>query len=226
MTERLATELAHLRARRITFTQFYRATKEDWSCMATTLHKHWQLPPTVTVDDVEQELLLGGWMAVLGPKKGRWAPGRGMTLEGYVVWTAHSRTTKWIHKQRGCEQHRRKGPSQYAWCISAIARDADVGQRILENHADGRASSEDKVDYGDILRAIPTIATTEAGKVGLQHFIASGGDIEAAAKTWHANKDHRQLFELGRTPERAKKIIQGEIRSVRSALLCDGGDLS
>lgn len=218
MSETLDVHLRALHAETLTFTQFYRLTRREWGRMSTALHRNWKLPPTVTVDDVEQEMLLGGWLAAR-----KWSPTKGMALTPYVVWCAHSRATRWIHKQRGVEQHRRKGASQFAWCVTSMARDADVAARILENHQDGTPLAEEAHDYGALLARIPDVSTTEAGKAGLRYFFAAGGDVDRAAREMHANKEHRELFELGRTPRLARAIIRDEVRGVR-ALLSDGGE--
>jgi Sigma-70 region 2 len=219
MSEKLATELRLLRGKKITFTAFYRTTRQEWQRMALSLHRNWKLPPTVTVDDVEQELLLGAWLAVR-----KFVPSKGMTLVGYVVWCSHSRATKWIHKQRGAEQHRRKGASQFAICISATARDAEASSRLLERHADTSAGDEESHDYAEVLRSLPDLATSEAGRQALKHFIDAQGNVEEAARQWHAKREHRELFDLGRTRERATQIIRDEVRGVRRALLNEGDE--
>jgi sigma-70-like protein len=217
----LATELRALRAKKTTFTAFYRATRQEWQRMALALHRNWRLPPTVTVDDVEQELLLGAWLAVR-----KFLPSKGMTLVGYVVWCSHSRATKWVHKQRGAEQHRRKGTSQFAICVSATARDPEAAARLLESRADGAPSAEDALDYAHFLRAVPELSPTAAGREALRYFLDAHGNVDVAAREWHANREHRELFSLGRSPKgKARQIIRDEVRGVRRALLSneDGG---
>src|SRR5271157_5625202 len=174
MTERrLAPALAALQAERITFRAFYRETRLDWSRMATALHRNWHLPPTVTIDDVEQELLLGAWQSV-----GRWSPTAGMTLVGYVVWVAHNHATRWIHRQRQCDTHTRRGESRYAWCCSSIGKDAEASARILENYASGAAPVDEQHDYATMLRDLPEVSTSLAGRAALRALIDAEGDTE------------------------------------------------
>ena len=210
---KFAEELLALHEKRASFRSFYLRTKTDWRRMAVALHRHWHVPPTVTADDVEQELLLGAWVAV-----GEWRADLGPSLQTHVVWRSHNRATKWLHKQRGANQHTRKGASSFAYCISAITADADVGARILENHRDGAPLIEETLDYETLLGELTSICETEEGRAALAAFIAADGDLERAAREFHANKTHRYLFRL--TPERAKQVIRSEIRSVRRALLC------
>lgn len=215
MTIRLAEGLRALREEKITFRQFYARTREEWHRMAVVLHRHWKLPPTVTVDDVEQELLLHAWVFVP-----QWDPEKGSSLAGYVVWNAHDKTLKWIHKQRSCNQHTRKGRSEFAYCISMLAREGEEGSSLLERHADGSPDSEQTLDYGNLLDALPGAAGTEAGKVALERFIAAAGDVEEAARSFHADSEHRYLFRL-RSRKHAAEIITREVRGVRRMLLSE-----
>lgn len=219
MSHMLDAELRALHAKRIPFRQFYLRTRSEWQRMATALHRRWHLPPTVTIDDVEQEMLLGAWISI-----GKWEAHRGPMLAVFVVWGAHNHATKWIHKQRGCNLHTRKGVSQYAWCVSSMARD-DGASSVIENYADGAPCADDVLDAADLLRAIPEAASTMAGRAALQLFIAAGGDVDQAARAWHADKEHRRLFEL-RTVDDAKRIIENEVWSVRRTLTQEDGDAS
>jgi DNA-directed RNA polymerase specialized sigma24 family protein len=213
MSHVLAASLRVLHSKTITFQQFYRLTKPEWSRMATSLHKQWKLPPAVSADDVEQEMLKAAWRALP-----RWNP-RKAPLVRFVVFEAHDKAVKWIHKQRGCNLHTRKGPSQYAWCIATLARDGeDGGSRVLENATDGAPSSERVIDYERFLDELPDAASSEAGRVALQRFIEHAGDEEKAARAMHADKRHRFLFSI-ESPAHAKQIIRQELRSVRRTLL-------
>jgi DNA-directed RNA polymerase specialized sigma24 family protein len=215
MSQSLARHLRALHQKTITFHRFYRETAAEWSRMAAALHKHWKLPPTVTRDDVEQELLLGAWQAVP-----RWDPSKA-SLRAFVVWSAHDKALKWIHQQRGCNLHTRKGPSQYAWCIATLARDGqDGGSRVLENHSDGGPESEREIDVDAILRELPDAASSEAGRLALQTYIARGGDEELAARELHQDRRYRRMFGF-ESAAHVKQIIRQEIRGVRRTLLED-----
>jgi DNA-directed RNA polymerase specialized sigma24 family protein len=217
MSDALATALRALYAKETTFRAFYLSTRQEWRRMALALYRGFKLPPTVSVEDVEQELLLGAWQAV-----GRW-DAAGMSLCAYVVWSAHNKATRWIHLQRQANKHTRKGPGQYAWCVASLARDGDAdGSRVLENHADGKPLAEAAHDYGELLRLLPEVATTVAGHAALEHFIAAGGDAEEAARLWRKNAAERSLYQL-RSQAEAKRIIANELWYARRVLLHDDG---
>jgi DNA-directed RNA polymerase specialized sigma24 family protein len=216
MASNLSTELHALRTKQITFRSFYQRTRADWHRMAVALFRDWKLPPTVTVDDVEQELLLGAWIAL-----GRWKAG-GMPLGGYVCWCAHNKATRWIHMQRQCNKHTRKGPGQYAWCVSALMKEGNSSAQLLESYADERPLVEDAHDYGEMLRLLPEVAQTFAGRAALHALIAAGGDVDVAVRAWIANPLDKRLFSL--TPKSARTIIKDEVWRARRVLLgCENG---
>jgi hypothetical protein len=209
-------QLHALRAKKITFRQFYLATRQDWQRMAAALLRHWRVPPSVTVDDVEQELLLAGWKFI-----SKWDETRETSLAGYVVWNAHDKATKWLHVQRGVERHRRKGPSRFAFCISSLVSDEEGATRILSRMT--TESSEDSFDYSQMLKMVPEAALTEIGRTALRRFIDAGGDAERAARLWYADPGQRFLFGL-RSQDAAKKVIKNEVRSVRRRVMTNEGE--
>jgi DNA-directed RNA polymerase specialized sigma24 family protein len=207
--------LRALHRKEITFAVFYARTRTDWRRMAVSLHKHWKLPPTVTSDDIEQEMLIGAWQALR-----KWELGRA-SLDGFVIWNAHNKAQKWIHQQRGCNLHTRRGPSQYAWCIAMLARDGeDGGSRVLENHTDGAPDSERDMDIDRLLAELPAAVMDDAGRHGLKRLIENEGDEERASCALYGDEEHRTVFGL-KSPEHAKKVIRAGVRSVRRALLED-----
>jgi DNA-directed RNA polymerase specialized sigma24 family protein len=211
----LGEQLHALRAQRITFRQFYLATRHDWRHMAVALLKHWRVPPVVTRDDVEQELLLAAWKAL--PK---WDPSRGTSLAGYVVWNAHDKATKWIHQQRGVERHTRKGPSRFAPCISSLVKDDHAFVRMLssvESPADEYAC-----DHQRILSLVPEAAGTELGRTAILRYLDAGGDVDRAARAWYGDPGQRYLFDL-RSFEQARKVVREEVASVRKRVMQSEG---
>lgn len=214
--DRLGEALCALQKDDITFREFYARTRTEWHRMAVSLYRNWTLPPGVTIDDVEQELLFGASLAVQ-----KWQTGRA-SLRGFVVWNAHDKALKWIHRQRGCDQHTRKGPSEFARCVSVITRDDAAATHLLESCPDTSTSYEEAIDYETVLAELPDIATTEAGRMGLRAFIDAGGDLQRAAAIWHGDREARHLFKL-RSEQHAQDIIKSEIRSARALLTEDGG---
>jgi hypothetical protein len=213
LSENLASNLQALRAREIPFEVFHRRTRDEWRRMAVALHRRYTLPPGVTADDVEQEMLFGCWVAV-----SRWEDDRGVSLVSYVVWGAHNRAQKWIQRQRGVNQHTRRGPAGYAFCASALTRDGDDGgPRVLENATAGARDRERDLDVQALLAMIPRVASSEAGKQALRRFFEQMGDVEKAAEAFYGDPEHRWLFRL-ESRHHARSIITQEVRRLRAVL--------
>ena len=215
MATRLAEELARLREKEITFRAFYSRTREDWQRMAAALYRHWKLPPTVTQDDVEQEMLLAAWNVLP-----RWDPALA-PLDSFVVYAAHDKALKWIHKQRGCNQHTRKGRSEFARCLSMLAKEGAEERDFLERYVGALpADAEHVLDCDAVLGMLPDVAPSEAERRGMKHFIAQGGDLEKASTSYYAD-EHRRLLGIGNRAQ-ARTVIQGSIRNVRRTLRNNG----
>lgn len=212
MSESLTEHLRALRAKEASFGVFHHRTREEWRRMAIALHRRYNLPPSVTADDVEQEMLFGCWIAVE-----QWEDDRGVSLASYVVWSAHNRAQKWIHRQRGVNQHTRKGPSGYAFCAAALTNDAGQGSSALENASEGPRDRERDIDVQALLAVIPRVAGSEAGRQALLRFIEHGGDEEKAATAFYGDAEHRWLFRL-ESRHHAMSIIKQEVRKLRAVL--------
>ena len=210
MGESLAVQLRALHSKDINFSAFHRRTRVEWRRMATALHRRYALPPSVTAEDVAQEMLLAAYRAVE-----RW-DGR-MTLDGYVVWCAHNAAQKWIHKQRHCNLHTRKGPSYFPLSASMLAR--EDGSSVLDDATPGAPDSERNMDVERALEKVARFSSdqSEAQRKALAYYVEAGADEElAAAKLWGDGP----LFRV-RDPEHARKIVRGEVRRLREAVLSD-----
>ena len=100
-TARLASE------GRIKFDVFAGRTTERWHWWTKQFDRRYRLPAWRGTEDIYQELLISAWHAV-----GRFDPMRGIAPGRYVEWNAVKRTTKMVHRARGCNQHTRKGPNR------------------------------------------------------------------------------------------------------------------
>jgi hypothetical protein len=204
-------ELEKVQRRETSFDAFWRTTRREWSMMAVALYRRWerQLPPAISVQDVEQELLLGAWVAVR-----RWKPGKA-SLPAFVIWTAQNRTKKWLHKQRGTNQHTRKGPSTFAYCVSMLAKDGQPDMPdVIERALSGEVSREEAEDYADVLSGLHRATTSEAGAHAIRCFVAAAGDFDKASSAFVADEDARLLFRV-RSKRQARRLIEDELRSVR-----------
>lgn len=209
MSQNLSQQLRALRAGEITFTAFHRGTREDWRRMAIALHRRYSLPPSCSPEDVEQEMLFGAYIAV-----GKWEERRA-SLVGYVVWSAHSRATKWVHRQRGVEQHTCKGPSRFALNASSIAR--EDGTSVLDDATTGWPDSERQLDLDAALEKVASFSAdqSEAQRKALEYYVDLGADVDrAAARLW----EHGPLLRL-RDREHAREVVCREVARLRHAVM-------
>jgi DNA-directed RNA polymerase specialized sigma24 family protein len=109
--------LKALREGRLPFATFATATAADWRRLALHLMGRWDPGPAVDVEDVEQELRLGAWLAV-----GRWDPARGATIGRFVVYQACDRAKRFIHRQRRANRQKDRSPPRY---------DLALGDKVL-----------------------------------------------------------------------------------------------
>ncbi len=153
--------LGALRGELISFNEFERRTRADWTRIAKALHAKWPLPPSVSIEDVRQELLLA---IVIRKESSRmrnllekWNPqSRSKTpLDQYVVWNARVQAARWIHSQRGAKRNRTEGDvagkisSKFFRVLSSVHapdRGADRGDAGAAAYPRRRATSGAQVD--------------------------------------------------------------------------------
>jgi DNA-directed RNA polymerase specialized sigma24 family protein len=66
----------------------------EWSKVAESVRKRWSLPGDVEGQDIEQEMRIGAWKALLDYQAGR------SRLEDFVLFRAHATARKFINKTR------------------------------------------------------------------------------------------------------------------------------
>lgn len=151
--------LGALRMGLISFNAFELRTREDWTRIAKALHAKWPLPPSVSVDDVRQELLL----AIVVRKRSsgmknlleKWQPKRrgkpSRPLDEYIVWNAKVQASRWIHAQRGAKRNRENG---------------DVAGKIRGSFLPVLSSVEKVSDRSDTVRIeVPVAALQEQAAI-------------------------------------------------------------
>ena len=90
-----AGRLLALREGRVSFADFYAATRSLWFYMGGRLLRARNPGIGVGEEDVAQEMVLECWRCV-----GRWDPERGTTIDGYVLFNSCARAKKWLDAQR------------------------------------------------------------------------------------------------------------------------------
>jgi DNA-directed RNA polymerase specialized sigma24 family protein len=81
---------------RSSFVEFSRETSQRWHRLALYLARRWRQPAWHSIEDIEQELLLGAWKHVW-----KFDPARGTSLERYVIFNAVDHAKKAVHVARG-----------------------------------------------------------------------------------------------------------------------------
>jgi hypothetical protein len=133
-------ELLELREGGADYAEFARRTREVWRRFARYLERRWRLPLGIDTEDVEQELLVAGWVAV-----NNWDPARGVEIDRYVRFNAIDKAKKWIHKQR--DSYRRDGsaPSRAPTVFSAFERPDDEAGSAQDRLAWVPPDAEDRL---------------------------------------------------------------------------------
>ena len=170
-----AARLAHEGA--IEFNQFAARTDRRWGWWAARFDSRYRLPAWFGADDVKQELLVSAWTALR-----KFQDGKGPTLTRYVEWNAVKRTTKAVHRARGCNQHTRKGPgrpelveSQMAHSLPDVADDLDVEAAYFK---------------AERMAVVALLADSALEQRALRA-LASEGSAEAAASVLYEDADFR-----------------------------------
>jgi RNA polymerase sigma factor (sigma-70 family) len=84
----------------IDLNKFFREVRPVLEACAAKMLRHWRAPVSVDREDLVQELMVG----CIKPFK-RYDPTRDVDVGRYVLWNAHDKAKKWLHKQRGAKLH-------------------------------------------------------------------------------------------------------------------------
>lgn len=146
-------ELEALRRKDITFDEFARRTSRDWDRLALHVWRKWRskVPRGVALEDVRQEMLVWAWRAV-----GKYDPGKGPTLQTYVVWMACSKAKRFLHEQRNALRRDDNAESRYAAAFSELGRSGATEEQSLQEWFEGQAARHmaedlDLVDLEDLV---------------------------------------------------------------------------
>ena len=106
----MKSELLDLRAGKISFDTFAKATAKEWDRMGHKLYRAYRnnLPLGVEVGDIIQEMMLAAWKCALD-----WDPARGGDFTRYVTWSAYAIAKRWVNGQRNALKRADKAPSRF-----------------------------------------------------------------------------------------------------------------
>lgn len=185
----LKADLFAVRAGVITWSEFHKRTKKDWSRLAHSVHRRWKLPAAVDVEDLEQELLLQAFVAV-----GKYQEGRGgMPFDRYVVWCAMAETHHWLHSQRNALRRSHKAPSRTPVSFTELDLEHDP-EIVIE--ADQETAIACFQHLSAALRKLDAL-----GRQLLYAVIAANGSIELAAKEVFDEPSLSRALRLGSTSD-------------------------
>jgi len=205
-----AERLHALRDGRVSFADFWHATRNLWRFMSARLLRMRDPGIGVSEEDVEQEMILECWRIV-----GKWDPERGVPIDRYVLFGSSARASKWLDAQREAN-HQGARLAGNPTRAPRLGR-ADTIERVpggmdaYERSADKEVSSEALLDAR---RLVLPRHTTAAERVVVEALIATR-NARAAALMIYNHYPFRIAYELGSE--------QAAVRLVRRVALrlCD-----
>ena len=210
-------ELERLRRRTTSFAEFVRATKRDWSRLASYLYRQWPLPAGVGLEDVEQELTFSAWRNVEA-----WDATKGMSLSGYVVWCACTDAKKWLHGQRNSLRRRASSPGRFELPASAFVREGEEGPRAAlpepSCEPTQHAEAERRESYEALRRELPWVEATT-----LHAIVECNGDLARATRVVYQDPKLRLRARLGSRKD-ARRLVGRVVSGVLEQV--DGGEPS
>lgn len=92
-----------------TWEEFAAANQRRIATTASSIFGRWRAPLAVSAADIEQEMLLGAWLAW-----GRWEAGRGgMSRETFALCAGRLAALRWLHEQRNAPRRSGKAPGRF-----------------------------------------------------------------------------------------------------------------
>lgn len=129
---------------KITFAKFWELTASHWRGLAAMLMRRWKAPEWVEREEIEQELMLGAWIAMT-----KYDPKRSADPAAYVVWNAVDKAKKKLHKIRGAVLHGNpdSAPGQWEVPFSHLSHPEKVERIGAAMHDEGSIDERDRALY-------------------------------------------------------------------------------
>lgn len=116
--------LLGLREGRVSLQEFFVVATPDLRRMADTMFRRWVIPPSVSAEDVFQEMCVSicaerrdlDWIPETRTKKGRL-----IDIVTHVLYHAHVAAKRWIHDQRKAKRRSGKNPSRFPICMAVLS---------------------------------------------------------------------------------------------------------
>ena len=204
------------------FPEFAAGTRVVWSRFARYLMRRWRGPTGVSLEDLEQELLLAGWQAV-----GRWDPARQVPIDRFVTFNSIDKAKKWLHKQRSAKRRDDNAPSRHALTFTQLgceeAEDADRFAWVPGDAEERLLESEHARVMGDRITLVTQMFTRQE-RVCVSVIAECGGDLDAAVAVIASDPDRRLALRLG-SDAAVENVVRRTARKVIDRLQANEGVL-
>ncbi len=183
--KKLSKHLLAYRDGEIDATELLTFVTPDFRRIAKYLMKRWQAPAWFTLEDLQQELLVGVWLYVW-----QWDETRGISMGRYVVYNAMSVAKRKLHVARGVplSPHPDRIPSQFEHPVSqltpAISADKEFNaQEWIDDRLFDECSPEERVGVAEE-KKIVVDALLELCESSKEHYVVTAirdaGSLDAA----------------------------------------------
>ena len=194
-----ADRLIALRDGRVSFADFWRATRNLWVYMSARLLRVRDPGIGVQLEDVEQEMLLECWRVLP-----RWDSARGVPIDRYVLFNASARATKWLDAQREACQGARlaDNPTRAPRLGRLDTFEREPGSMAVMERPSPGPSPEAVMDA---VRFVLPRHATAAERVVVEALVSTRSGL-AAALAIYDYYPYRIAFELGSEQAAARLV--------------------
>jgi hypothetical protein len=203
---------------RATFDELTRGSKRrgQWRALAASILRKWQVPIWVSVDDVEQDLLIAAWL-----KLWDYEPARGVSITGYLVYNAYDKAKKAGHKARGAVRSGNAADRNPSRCERSVTElwghlgqageEGELAQRRAENLTAQPAHQEDAVHRAQVLEGL---AKTRAERKVLELAERGGYLADLLAGDERALAECAEGFLRGTGPRAIERAVRVVVEAV------------
>lgn len=211
----LQAELERYQRGEITFDTLAHRTQKTWVALATQLLSRWKCTAAVSIEDVQQQLLLAAWRCIPN-----FDPSRGKSLHQYVIYNAYDKAKKWVHKQRNAYRRDDKAPSRVPVPLSALGLEEHAEERLLSTIATVPDQEQEiiqrELEAERRLRLHQAIAFYKYDDLAFMHY-QKAGSVEAAAENIQASDLAR--FVLGaHSLDSARAVVERSLERAAAAV--------
>lgn len=216
MSSRIALrdELYRYQRGEISFDTMARLTHKTWVALATQLLGRWKCSAAVSVEDVQQQLLLAVWRCI--PK---WNPSKA-ELHRYVIYNAYDKAKKWVHKQRNAYRRDDKSPARVPVALASLGLEEHAEERLLS------AIATDADQEQDIIRREEEAERQQRLQRAIEHFnyddlafmhYKKAGSVELAAENIQASSLARFVLHTN-SLDSARTVVERSIERAAEAV--------